>query len=53
MYVEDIDREEAKLVKEGIAVIYRSRFKNGGGAAIFDTGKAGGVVLELIQWPGR
>ena len=52
-YVDDIDKEEAKLVKEGLAVLYRSRFQNGGGAAIFDTGKVGGVVLELIQWPGR
>ena len=49
-YVDDIDKEEAKLVKEGLTVLYRSRFQNGG-AAIFDTGKVGGVVLELIQWP--
>jgi catechol 2,3-dioxygenase-like lactoylglutathione lyase family enzyme len=49
--VEDIDKEEAKLVAKGFTVLYRSRFKNGGGATYFDTGKIGGVLLELMKWP--
>jgi len=29
-YVDDIDREESRLVEKGLKVIYRSRFNNGG-----------------------
>ena len=49
--VDDIDAEEAKLIEKGLTVLYRSRFKNGGGAAYFDTGKVGGILIELIQFP--
>ena len=49
--VDDIEKEEAELVEKGYSVLYRSRFKGGGGAAYFDTGKVGGVLFELIQWP--
>lgn len=52
-FVKDIDREEAKLVAQGVTVLYRSRFQNGGGAAYFDTKKIGGVLVELIQWPPK
>jgi len=50
-YVDDVEREEARLVEKGLKVIYKSRFSNGGGAVCFDTSEIGGVVLELIQWP--
>ena len=49
--VDDIDKEEARMVAKGYTVLYRSRFKGGGGSNYFDTGKVGGVLIELIQWP--
>lgn len=49
--VDDIDKETAKLVEKGFVVVYRARFLKGGGAVYFDTGKIGGVLLELVQWP--
>jgi methylmalonyl-CoA/ethylmalonyl-CoA epimerase len=49
--VDDIEKEEAKLVRGRLRVLYKSRFKNGGGATYFDTGEIGGVLLELIQRP--
>ena len=52
-FVDDIDKEEAKLVEKGFKVLYSSRFQSGGGATYFDTGKVGGVILELIQWPSE
>jgi len=48
-FVDDIDREEVKLIEKGFTVLYRSRFKNGDGGAYFDTGKVGGVLIELSQ----
>lgn len=50
-FVDDIDKEEAELIKKGFRVPYRSRYQKGGGAAYFDTGKVGGVLFELVQWP--
>lgn len=49
--IDDIEKEEAKLVKKGLKVLYRSRFNGGGGAAYFDTSKIGGVLFEIVQWP--
>lgn len=51
--VDDIEKEEARLVAKGIKPLYSSRFKNGGGATYFDTGEVGGVLIELIQWPSK
>ena len=51
--VDDIDRGTAELERKGLEVIYNSRFENGGGAVYFDTGKVGGVLMELIQWPNK
>lgn len=52
-FVDDIDREEAKLVEKGLTVLYHVRFQTGGGSAYFDTRKCGGLVIELVQWaPG-
>ena len=48
-FVDDVDREEAKLVEKGFAVLYSSRFQNGGGATYFDTGKVGNLIIELLQ----
>ena len=48
--VDDIEKEEVKLVKEGCTVVLRSRFKNGG-LDYVDMGKIGGVLIEIIQWP--
>jgi len=50
-YVDDIEKEQAKLVANGVRVLYESRFQNGGGAAYFETNEVGGVLLELIQSP--
>ena len=49
-WVDDIDKEEARLVEKGLPLLYRSRFRKGGGAAHFDTRKIGGFFIELIQW---
>ena len=43
--------EEAKLAEKGLTSLYSCKFEDGGGAAYFDTGKVGGVLFELIQWP--
>jgi len=48
-FVDDIDKEVAKLVKKGFKVISSGRWL-GGGFAYFDTDKVGGVQTELIQW---
>ncbi len=50
-FVDDIEKETAKMEEKGFTPIYASRFQNGGGAAYFDTGKVGGILFELIQWP--
>ena len=49
--VDDIEEEAAKLVKKGFKIISSVKFLNGGGNVYFDTGRVGGVLLELIQWP--
>lgn len=50
-FVYDIEEEEVKLGRERLTILYRSRFKGGGGATYFDTGRIGGVLLELCEWP--
>ena len=53
--VDDVDKEVAKLVEKGIAVIYSAKFQGGGVAAYLDTSKLGGLVdvVELVRWsPG-
>jgi len=49
--VDDIDKEEAELVKKGLNVIFKVRFVNGGGTTYFETDKIGGVTFELFQRP--
>ena len=52
-FVDDIDKEEAKLVEKGLKVVSSGRFVGGGGFAYFDSDKVGGVIFELIQWPSK
>ncbi len=50
LIVDDIDKEEARLVKQGFRLLYRSRLRRDGsvrGAAYFDTAGVGGVLFEL------
>jgi hypothetical protein len=35
----------------GIDVLQEDRFENGGGIAYMDTGKTGGVIMEITQYP--
>lgn len=49
--VDDLDKELDKLVKKGFEVIFRIKYKQGGGCAYLNTGKVGGVLFELIQPP--
>ena len=48
-HVDDIDKEEAKLVAKGLTVLYRSRYESGGGSTSLVTDKVGGVIFELEQ----
>ena len=52
-YVDDINKEEAKLVERGLPILFHLRFQGGGGAAYFDTRKFGGFITEIVHWaPG-
>jgi len=51
--VDDIGKETAKLVEQGVKVLAAGTFANGGGYTYFDTAEIGGVVLELMQWPPK
>jgi len=48
--VDDIDAEEARLVKNGFSVLYRIRFEDGGGDTYFETDEVGGVLLSIVQF---
>ena len=50
-FVDDLDKEVAKLEKKGFKVISSGKYVDGGGFAYFDTDKVGGVLFELVQWP--
>lgn len=48
--VDDLDRETARLVEKGVAVIFSGQPRNGGAFACFDTREDGGdVMIKLIQ----
>lgn len=47
--VEDIDKEEAEMVKKGLKIVFRFRFTNGGGATYFDATESGGLMFELLE----
>jgi len=48
--VDDIDAEEARLVKNGLSVLYRIRFEDGGGDTYFETDEVGGVLLTIVRF---
>lgn len=48
--VDDIDRETDNLVKKGFDVVFSQKFGQGG-CAFFDTGKVGGMFVELFCPP--
>jgi len=50
-FVDDIDKETARLVEKGFKVISSGKYVGGGGFALFDTDKVGGVLFELVQRP--
>lgn len=52
-YVNDIDKEMAKLIEKGFKVINSGKFLEGGGFAYFDTDEVGGTLFELIQYPSQ
>ena len=47
--VADLDSEIAKLEKKGIKVAQYCKKKTGGAFAYMDTGKAGGMLIELLE----
>ena len=52
-FVDDIEKETAKLIAMGYKAISTGKFAGGGGFAYFDTDRIGGVQFELIQWPTK
>ena len=51
--VDDIDGLEAMFEERGLPILYRSRYKGGGGSVNVDTSRVGGVIFEFIQWPPK
>jgi len=52
-FVTDIEKEIANLEEKGFKIIWRMRFKDGGGSVYFNTDQVGGIILEFIQWPPK
>ena len=50
-FVDDIDKEIARLEEKGFESISSGKFTEGGGFAYINTDKVGGIMFELIQWP--
>ena len=50
-FVDDLEKEVAKLVRKGFKVINSVKYVGGGGVAYLDTDRIGGVCFELIQRP--
>ena len=48
--VNDLDKEAAKLEKQGFEEVYRAKMGTGGVAAYFDTKKIGLPYFQLEQW---
>ena len=48
-FVDDLDKEVAKLTERGFKVIQSGRNAKGNKFAYFDTTAIGGIILELIQ----
>ena len=51
--VDDVEKETAKLLEQGVKILATGNFVDGGGYTYFDTAEIGGVVLEIMQWPSN
>ena len=51
--VDDVDKEEAELVKKGFEVLASVRLRNGCGHSIMDTTGTGGIYIEILQAPAE
>jgi len=51
--VDDVDKEEDKVVKLGLKVTQRARRADGSGNTFFDTEALGGVLLEIRSNPSK
>ena len=49
--VKDLQATLDKFAKKGIGPLQEDRFIGGGGMAYLDTGKTGGIVIEIVQHP--
>ena len=49
-FIDDIDKEEENLTRQGLEIVQKGR-SDRGGYAYFDTEGIGGVIFELIQRP--
>ena len=52
-FVNDINKETARLIEKGFKVVHSWRFVDGGGGAYFDTDRVGGIQIEIVQWPPK
>jgi methylmalonyl-CoA epimerase len=51
LLVDDVDKEEAELVRKGFEVIASIRLRDGCGHSIMDTVGTGGVYIEIMKAP--
>lgn len=49
--VRDLEATLDKFAKKGITPLQQDYFVGGGGIAYLDTGKPGGIIIEVIQFP--
>jgi methylmalonyl-CoA/ethylmalonyl-CoA epimerase len=49
--VGNLERALDKFSKKGITPLQEDRFVGGGGMAYLDTGKTGGIIMEIVQHP--
>jgi methylmalonyl-CoA/ethylmalonyl-CoA epimerase len=49
--VDDLEKAKAELIKKGLKLLFNSHHTTGGGAAYFETGKIGDLVIEIFQRP--
>ena len=47
-FVNDVEKETARLIEKGFKVISSWRYAGGGGGAYFNTDRVGGVIFELL-----
>jgi len=49
--VQDIDVALHRFAQKGVAVLQQDRWVDGGGIAYMDTGRIGGIIVEIVQHP--